>query len=135
MFVVPGKNVPEPAEDHAAPVETLNVPASWMLELLTQTVWSDPAFTTGAGVMYTLSVDVEGLQPPLFVLPSVSVTTPAMMSALPGTNVAVSAFGVNVPVPPIHEPEPVVEVPVRTATALFAQIVLSDPARAVGGVE
>ena len=76
-------------------------------------------------------------QPPLLVEVRVSVTVPAVVSALLGTYIApkVLAFGENVPVPlVVHIPEPVLEVPLNETESLLAQTVIGAPALSVGGL-
>src|SRR5688572_12438540 len=107
-----------------APVEMLKLPFNCMLLVLMQTVLSDPALATGAGVIYTVVVVDAGLQPPLFVLLSVNVTIPAVMSAPPGRYIPFTMLGEKEPVPLVVQvPDPVVDVPVSATEALFAQTV------------
>ena len=42
-------------------------------------------------------------------------------------------FGENIPVPPVHAPLPVEDVPLKLTSGLFAQTVWSAPAFTVGG--
>jgi len=76
------------------------------------------------------------MQPPLFVLVSVSVTEPAAVSAALGLYVALSVFalGEKVPLPLlVHVPLPVLDEPLSAAAALFAHTVTSLPASTIGG--
>lgn len=84
MLVMPPLNVPVPALDHVAPVAIVNDPLKPIDEVFAQTVWLDPAFTIGAGVMLTVVCPNTALHPPLLVEESDKVTTPFEISAGPG---------------------------------------------------
>src|SRR6186713_2461729 len=106
-----------------------------MAGALAQTTPLAPALTIGAGVNVMMRVSLAGVQLPLPVVVSVSVTWPPAMSPAPGTYVAfnVLVFGVNVPVPPLHTPPvAVTTLPPSETEALFPHTVTSGPALAVG---
>lgn len=84
MLVVPPLNVPVPALDHVAPVAMENEPTKPTDVVLAQTVWLDPALTTGAGVILTVNCPNTALHPPLLVEERFNVTVPADISPASG---------------------------------------------------
>src|ERR1043166_4968162 len=80
----------------------------------------------------------SALQLPLPEEVSISMTDPAVVSAVLGTYVALSvvAFGVNVPVPVVVQmPEPVEEVPFSGRSGLFLHATVLIPAFTEGASE
>src|ERR1700740_3725370 len=78
------------------------------------------------------------MQVPFPVVVNVSVMLPPAISAAVGVYVALSAVddGLNVPSPPLHcPPVATVTLPAKVVAALFAHLVWSGPAFAVGGAE
>jgi hypothetical protein len=129
--VLVGTNVPVPDEDHIPPLAIVTDPLRFTVALLAQTVWLGPALDVGAGVIVNCMTSVIGLQPPLFAVVSVRVTTPASISAWLGMYVVTSEFGLGakVPVPlDVQIPALVVETPFRFIVALFAHTTWSLPA-------
>ena len=121
-----GVKVPLPDEVQLIPLAILTVPFKVTFALLAQTVWLEPALTVGEGVTVIVIWSVTATQAPLFKEERVSVISPAVISAILGVYIAVSAvlLGANAPVPlELHCPEPVLDVPLRTTFELFAQTV------------
>jgi len=126
-LVLDGLNVPVPELDQI-PVPVVDVPVRLTFGLFPQTVILFPAVTVTLEMNVITMVSVTGLQFPLPVDVSTSVTLPAVVSALLGLYEPVNEVldGVNVPVPELdHCP---VEVGPETAPAseiegLVAQIV------------
>ena len=83
MLVVLGLKLPAPPL-HTAPVATVKLPLREATALLAQSVWPGPALAVGAGVMVKVTWPATGLQVPLPVEVSVSVTVPAVRSAALG---------------------------------------------------
>jgi hypothetical protein len=81
-----GEKVPLPVLDHTPPVAFETLPFSWIPELLPHTIWSGPAFTTGAPiclVIITVS-DETGQEPFVTVHFNNTVPTPIPVNAEAG---------------------------------------------------
>ncbi len=120
---------------HEPPVAIVTEPLSCADALFAHFTWSAPAFAVGEGLKKMVTVLETGLQLPLPVLVSVSVTEPLEISPAVAVYEAVSEvlFGTKDPPPPLQiPPVAIVTEPLRLAVALFEQTVMFDPGLTIG---
>jgi hypothetical protein len=125
IVIVSGEKIPVPNVVQPPPVETVNEPLRVTVALLEHTVWFTPAFAIGEEVNDTSMVSVTGLHVPLLAEVSTNNTLPPETSEVLGVYVVLSELLLTkVPVPiVVHNPEPVLEDPLKKTIALLEQTV------------